>query len=67
MTFLLTSGGIKNTSIHDAWQLISGRAATPCANWVGSPWEYVLAESDAEPASDPIDRGPSVWRASDRR
>jgi dipeptidase E len=71
MRFLLTSAGIKNTSIHavlvdllgkpiaessalciptamypnpdgagHAWRFISGREArTPCANWVGSPWE----------------------------
>jgi dipeptidase E len=70
MRFLLTSAGIKNTSIHNAlvdllgkpiaessalcipaavhamrggaghaWQLITGRASTPCAKWVGSRWE----------------------------
>ena len=70
MKLLLTSAGIKNTSIRDAlvgllgkpiaqsnalciptaiyafpggagsaWKLISGRAAAPCANSVGSRWE----------------------------
>ena len=70
MRFLLTSTGIRNTSIHDAlvdllgkpiaessalciptgvqpfpggpshvYRFISGSAAAPCADWVGSRWE----------------------------